>query len=162
MPFVSQCTDAVAEWNEHTKSVPSVPEYSSGTRQQVGLLLENTQRTIDMRQTSGFEAFLGQIVGQNLRLETVGIFLTAAARATLDTAFFPSLFTCDAQRRELILTLSFLGDACLETCLALDCLNDLQLVLQYENFILHSQVDGDQSQSFLPSAMCLASPLDIH
>ena len=163
-PFVSRCTEAVVEWTEHTNSIPSAPEYSSVTRQRVSLLLEKTKRAIDVRQTSGFEDLLGQIVGPNLRLEAVGIFLTAAARATLDTVFFPSLFACDAQRRALILTLSFLGDACLEICLALDCLNDLQLVVQYENLILHSQVDGDQSQS-LPLQcyfMCLAPPLDIH
>ncbi|KAF4969339.1 hypothetical protein FSARC_3414 [Fusarium sarcochroum] len=37
------------------------------------------------------------------------------------------------------------SDAFLEIAVSLDCLNDLQLLLQYENFILHSMVDGDQS-----------------
>ncbi|KAJ5807319.1 hypothetical protein N7447_010775 [Penicillium robsamsonii] len=55
-------------------------------------------------------------------------FLTAAARATLDTCYFPLLFTTDRQRRELIKDISLIGDWCLETYLTLDCLNDLQLV----------------------------------
>ncbi|KAJ5103640.1 hypothetical protein N7532_004169 [Penicillium argentinense] len=35
--------------------------------------------------------------------------------------------------------------AAIKISLSLDCLNDLQLILQYENFIVHSYVDGDQS-----------------
>jgi hypothetical protein len=38
------------------------------------------------------------------------------------------------------------SDRCLELSISLDCLNDLQLVLQYENFISHSNVDGDESK----------------
>ncbi|KAL3417430.1 hypothetical protein PVAG01_11430 [Phlyctema vagabunda] len=37
------------------------------------------------------------------------------------------------------------SDSCIEIAISLDCLNDLQLFLQYENFILHSFVEGDQS-----------------
>lgn len=149
-PFVAYCSEAATEWTAQTRPSRSSPDYHSATRNRVNFLLQNTQRPINVRQDSGFSAFLGQIVGENFRLEALGIFLTAAARAALDTSFFPSLFTSDRQRRTLIRALSFLGDSCLETCLGLDCLNDLQLVLQYENFILHSQVDGDQSQSFPP------------
>lgn len=146
-PFVSHCCETVTEWTARTRPPRSSPDYNTGTRNRVNFLLENTQRPIDIRQGSGFDAFLGQMVGENLRLEALGIFLTAAARAAVDTSFFPSLFTSDQQRRTFVRALSFLGDSCLETCLSLDCLNDLQLILQYENFILHSQVDGDQSQS---------------
>ncbi|KAF4900256.1 hypothetical protein CGCF415_v010169 [Colletotrichum fructicola] len=37
------------------------------------------------------------------------------------------------------------ADSCVDICLSLDCLNDLHLVLQYENYIIHSLIDGDQS-----------------
>jgi hypothetical protein len=86
--------------------------------------------------------------GKNLRWESLGIFLTAASRAALDISSFAPLYNSDERRRSLIKALLYIGDCCLETCIALDCLNDLQLVLQYENLIVHSQVDGDQSKSF--------------
>ncbi|RFU75129.1 fungal specific transcription factor domain-containing [Trichoderma arundinaceum] len=73
------------------------------------------------------------------------MFLAAACRAALDTSSFAPLYNSDEGRRGLIKALMYIGDCCLEICIALDCLNDLQLVLQYENLIVHSQVDGDQS-----------------
>ncbi|OQD95465.1 hypothetical protein PENSOL_c020G00087 [Penicillium solitum] len=144
-PFVPQSLKAVADWSNHPRPPWNSSDYRIDARQRVRLLLESTQKPIVVQQDSSFELFLSQILGENLRLEALGIFLTAAARATLDTCSFPALFATDRQRRELTKTLSLIGDFCLETCLALDCLNDLQLVLQYENFIVHSQVDGDQS-----------------
>ncbi|KAJ5496528.1 hypothetical protein N7463_008515 [Penicillium fimorum] len=143
--FVPQCLTAVANWSNLPKPPWNSEDYRIDTRHRFRVLLENTRKVIAIRQDSTFELFLGQTLGENLRLEALGIFLTAAARATLDTCYFPPLFSADRQRRELIKDISLIGDWCLETCLALDCLNDLQLVLQYENFILHSQVDGDQS-----------------
>lgn len=85
--------------------------------------------------------------GDNVRWESTGIFLAAASRAALDIPFFPALYKSEEQRRDIIRDLARLGDDCLEVCLGLDCLNDLQLVLQYENFIVYSQVYGDQSRS---------------
>lgn len=145
-PFVPQCLKAVANWSNLPRPSWNTSDYRIDARNRVRLLLESTQKPIVVHQDSSFELFVSQILGENLRLEALGIFLTAAARATLDTCSFPALFTTDRQRRELTKTLSLIGDFCLETCLALDCLNDLQLVLQYENFIVHSQVDGDQSK----------------
>jgi hypothetical protein len=55
------------------------------------------------------------------------------------------LFNNGEQRRCLARKLASLSDACLDSCISLDTLTDLQLVLQFENAILHSQVDGDQS-----------------
>lgn len=76
----------------------------------------------------------------------MGIFFTAPGRASLNVVNFTSLFKYPGQRRDLAKTLTYIGDCCLEICLSLDCLNDRQVMLQYENFILHSQVHGDQSQ----------------
>jgi len=89
--------------------------------------------------------YLSQMLAENLRWESLGIFFTAAARAAYDTTSFPILYSTNEERRKLIKELTHLGDGCLDTCLELDCLNDLQLILQYENLIVHSQVDGDQS-----------------
>lgn len=37
-------------------------------------------------------------------------------------------------------------DRCVDIALSLDCLNDLQLLLQYKNWISHVFIDGDQSE----------------
>ncbi|CEI63399.1 unnamed protein product [Fusarium venenatum] len=63
----------------------------------------------------------------------------------MDTPSFTPLYISHQERVTLAKTLMFIGDLCVESCLSLDSLNDLQLVLQYENMIIHTQVDGDQS-----------------
>ena len=53
-----------------------------------------------------------------------------------------------------------LSDRCLEMCLSLDCLNDMQLLLQYENWIIHTFLDGDQSkQTFRSDRFVLTARL---
>ncbi|KAL7758401.1 hypothetical protein ACKLNR_012928 [Fusarium oxysporum f. sp. zingiberi] len=98
-----------------------------------------------MTNNSTVKEFFAQVLGENLRLEVLGIFLTAASRAAIDVPSFTPLYTSYQQKQALVKILTFTGDCCLESCLSLDCLNDLQLVFQYENLILHTQVDGDQS-----------------
>jgi hypothetical protein len=152
-PFVETCVDAAVEWRE--LSDPLVG--SNDTIQRARDLLENSHRSLMFHKHSTPSEYLQQISGKNLRWESLGIFLTAASRAALDTSSFAPLYNSDERRRGLIKALLYIGDCCLETCLALDCLNDLQLVLQYENLIVHSQVDGDQSQSFFPSYSLFSS-----
>ncbi|KAB8226114.1 hypothetical protein BDV33DRAFT_186908 [Aspergillus novoparasiticus] len=83
--------------------------------------------------------------GANARWEAFGIFFVAICRASVDIPYAEPLYDSEQPRRRLQrLALSY-SDQCLELCLPLDCMNDLQLLLQYENFISHSQVDGDQS-----------------
>ncbi|KIL85386.1 hypothetical protein FAVG1_11342 [Fusarium avenaceum] len=111
----------------------------------VKALLANTRKPIVMHRGMSPQEFLAQMLEKNLRWESLGIFFIAAARAAYDITCFTPLYSTHEQRHRLIKTLTYIGDCCLETCIELDCLNDLQLVLQYENFIVHSQVDGDQS-----------------
>ncbi|OMP84418.1 hypothetical protein BK809_0000199 [Diplodia seriata] len=108
-------------------------------------LLETTDRPIILHANTSVNEFFSQLLGHGLRWDVLGIFFSAASRAALDTTSFPPLYTDEAQRWDLIKSLTYIGDCCLETCLAADRLDDLQLVLQYENCIVHSQVDGDQS-----------------
>ncbi|KAM0460589.1 hypothetical protein ACHAPV_004865 [Trichoderma viride] len=140
-PFVETCVDAAVDWSD----LSSPPVGSNATSQRARDLLENSHRPLIFHQHSTPSEYLQQMTGKNLRWESLGIFLTAASRAALDTSSFAPLYNSDERRRGLIKALLYIGDCCLETCLALDCLNDLQLVLQYENLIVHSQVDGDQS-----------------
>jgi hypothetical protein len=68
------------------------------------------------------------------------------SRATIDIPFFPLLYNTEEQQYTLKRLATKLSDFSLEISLSLDCLNDLQLMVQYENFIVHSYVDGDQSE----------------
>jgi hypothetical protein len=144
-PFVETCIDAAVEWIDLSNS----PAGSNTTSQRARDVLENSHRPLIFHKHSTPSEYLQQMSGKNLRWESLGLFVTAASRAALDTSSFAPLYNSDERRRGLIKALLYIGDCCLETCLALDCLNDLQLVLQYENLIVHSQVDGDQSKSFV-------------
>ncbi|KAF2025160.1 hypothetical protein EK21DRAFT_104174 [Setomelanomma holmii] len=55
------------------------------------------------------------------------------------------LYHSKQKRRALRRLAMQFSDSCLDVAFSLDCLNDLQLFLLYENFILHLLVDGDQS-----------------
>lgn len=138
-PFVAPITVAVAQFANATSWDDWVTQHAS--------LLETTDRPIALDANTSVNDFFSQLLGHGLRWDVLGIFFSAAGRAALDTTSFPPLYTDDAQRWDLIKSLTYIGDCCLETCLAADRLDDLQLVLQYENCIVHSQVDGDQSKS---------------
>ncbi|KAL6856629.1 hypothetical protein J3F83DRAFT_752239 [Trichoderma novae-zelandiae] len=145
-PFVETCAEAAVDWRElSTPQGANAHDGGIGIAHRARVLLENTHRPLVVHRHSTASEYLAQMSGRNLRWESLGIFLAAASRAALDTSSFAPLYNSDEGRRGLIKALTYIGDCCLETCLALDCLNDLQLVLQYENLIVHSQVDGDQS-----------------
>ncbi|KFY86638.1 hypothetical protein V500_07501 [Pseudogymnoascus sp. VKM F-4518 (FW-2643)] len=145
-PFVSGCAQAVLDMVERSTSLnPQSGESRTWVSECFDTLLKNSLTPIIFRRDSSVAEFVSQFYSDNVRWETLGIFFAAATRATLDLPFFPQLYSTEEQRHKLITTLTRIGDCCLETCLGLDCLNDLQLVLQYENFIVHSQVYGDQS-----------------
>jgi hypothetical protein len=69
---------------------------------------------------------------------------------------FPQLFKTEKDQFILRRLSTKLSDLALDITLSLDCLNDLQLVLQYENFIVHTHVDGDQSKKFSLGFVCKA------
>ncbi|KAJ0116896.1 hypothetical protein J7T55_003310 [Diaporthe amygdali] len=149
-PIVSECLWSVEHWKNVLTPNPSSrevhlsgPEITSAGC--VAALLANTLKPLEMNSNLTKHEFLAQMVESNLRWETFGIFFAAAARAAYDTPSFPPLYTVNEHRRRLIQRLTYISDCCLDTSLALDCLNDLQLILQYENFIVHSQIDGDES-----------------
>lgn len=146
--FVPCCSDAML----NSRGLLGLPAASStypnvGFSRCASFLLGNTHKPIILSTDSRPDDILAQMVGDNLRCETLGIFFTAASRACLDISIFTPLYTGQEQRRALIKNLTYMSDCCLETCLVLDHMNDLQLILQYGNFIVHSQVDGDQSKS---------------
>lgn len=111
-------------------------------------LLANSARPLEYTQSSLFADFCSQFMNQNIRWETLGIFVSAVIQATMDIQFFPSLYATEENKYSLRRLCTRVADYALEITLSLDCLNDLQLFLQYENFIVHSYVDGDHSVYF--------------
>lgn len=93
-----------------------------------------------------FEQFCSQITGDETCWESLGLFFVAVTRAATDFDCFETMFSTREERRKLQrLALSY-ADHCLEVALSLDCMYDFLLLLQYENFIAHSMIDGDQSR----------------
>lgn len=136
-PFVQGCTQTVSE----------LPSSSDGNWNLVyaRLLQQNSNRPLQVNNTN-VTSFTAQFLQQNVRWETLGIFFSAVCRATIDIPFFPSLYSTEKEQCALRRMATKLSDHALEIALSLDCLNDIQLMLQYENFIVHSYVNGDQSE----------------
>ncbi|OKO98912.1 hypothetical protein PENSUB_8829 [Penicillium subrubescens] len=136
-PFVAQCADSISQlFTSHDDKWHLV--YAQR-------LLQNSARLLQFDASSDLESFSAQFLDHNARWETLGIFFAAVSRATIDIPFFPLLYNTEEQQYTLRRLATKLSDFSLEISLSLDCLNDLQLMVQYENFIVHSYVDGDQS-----------------
>lgn len=107
-------------------------------------LLRHSAKKLDLNGPPSINTYTATI--GEMRWETLGLFLCAVCRATIDVPFFSAMYKSDADRIRIQKLAMRLSDSALEICLSLDCLNDLQLVFQYENFVVHSHVDGDQSE----------------
>lgn len=137
-PFVDECAQNVSQlFTYHDENWHLV--YARR-------LLHNSAQPLHFNDTSDLASFSAQFLDHNSRWETLGIFFAAVTRATIDIPFFPSLYTTEQGQYTLRRLCTKLCDFALEISLSLDCLNDLQLIMQYENFIVHSYVDGDQSK----------------
>lgn len=115
-------------------------------------LLNESVRPLNLDRDGTIEDFSRMFAAGSPRWETLGLYFTSISRATIDLVRFPRLFSSPGQRRALQESAMQCSDLCLDIALSIDCMNDLQLMLQYENFILHSLVDGDQS-TFLSTFM---------
>ncbi|KAK8150437.1 hypothetical protein G3M48_001909 [Beauveria asiatica] len=79
------------------------------------------------------------------RWENICLFFISVARATLVIPYLHPALRLREQRHRIIRLAMRYACQSLDLSLSLDCLNDLQLVSQYENFLLHSIVDGDEN-----------------
>jgi hypothetical protein len=145
-PLMQPCLDAVAILEEIWTT------QRSDSQKLVLHLLENSRRPLRLSCNSTLRDFQAQICGTHVRLETLGILLCATVHAT-DVALFPPLYVSDEARYGLRLLATRLCDVIVALCLELDCLNDLQLILQWEHFHVHSNVSGDQSESDNPASL---------
>ncbi|KAJ5348388.1 uncharacterized protein N7506_001641 [Penicillium brevicompactum] len=115
------------------------------------LLLQNSTKPFIHNANTSLREYSAQMLDANFRWEALGIFFLAVSRATVDIAFFPKLYMTREKRYSLQRFATKLSDCALDITLSLDCLNDIQLILQYENFIMHS---------FLDVSLSLQLPLD--
>lgn len=145
-PFVESCTRNVVQL------FASMSQDANWALDCARLLLQNSTKPLIANANTSIDKYSAQILNANFRWEALGIFFLAVSRATVDIAFFPKLYTTKERRYALRKLATKLSDYALDITLSLDCLNDIQLTLQYENFIMHSFLDGDHSQSY-PS-MC--------
>ncbi|KAF9877088.1 hypothetical protein CkaCkLH20_05354 [Colletotrichum karsti] len=108
-------------------------------------LFSNSCRSPSFSAADTIDEFALHLGPTQPRWEALGIFFAAMTRAAIDLVTFDHLYVTAEERRSVQRKAMQYSDRCLEWSLSLDCLNDLQLFLQYENFILHSFVNGDQS-----------------
>lgn len=138
--IVGVCVSSAADFCRQCKTHNAPIEHLSA------ILIRNTRLRFSYTANSTTEDYSAQLRGEYTRWETLGFFFTAVCRAAVDIVSLPGVYELETRRRELRAIASGLADRCLELSLALDCLNDVQLILQYENWIVHSHVDGDQSE----------------
>lgn len=138
-PFVRDCV--------HT-SADILSSATLSDDQLCEILTTNSQIPLANEPTIGKDQFVASFTGTaNTRWETLGLFFTTLSRAASDLDVAAALFNTQQERQQFRRVALGFADDCLQVALSLDCLNDLQLLLQYENFITHSVVDGDQSKS---------------
>jgi hypothetical protein len=138
-PFVLACAESMTKFLSSRD-----PDWQCAAANQ---MLRNSTRPLTFNRQSTVSSFMDQFLGPRSRWETLGIFISAVIRATTEIPFFPSLYKTEKAQMELRRLATNLNDCAMEICLALDCLNDLQFILQFENFIVHTYVRGDQSKS---------------
>ncbi|KAM0424941.1 hypothetical protein ACHAPT_009742 [Fusarium lateritium] len=64
-------------------------------------LLSNTNRPLEFDATTSFPDYVAQFVQRNTRWETLGIFMCAVLRASIDIPYFPGLYTTEDTKRDL-------------------------------------------------------------
>ncbi|PSN72388.1 hypothetical protein BS50DRAFT_485249 [Corynespora cassiicola Philippines] len=138
-PFTHQCASTVQTiFRRLTVSAEEAVEISRSLfKQSCSPLTVNAETTM--------KTYCTNFCHNNARWETLGIFFAAVSQAAVDLASFEPIYSTEEQRRIFRRRVMQYSDRCLEISLSLDCLNDLQLLLQYENWIIHSHIDGDQS-----------------
>jgi hypothetical protein len=138
--FVQACIESAPSWQAawSFRTVEQVDEFLQHIR-------DNSARAFLIQAATSESTFINQFSVGKSRLETLALFIVTAARATVEVTHYPPLYTTDSTRFEFQQLLTRACEKLIELCLSLDCLNDLQLLLQLEHFVLLSNVSGDQS-----------------
>jgi hypothetical protein len=112
-------------------------------------LFENSAKAHVFPRTAVFTDYCDEICQNNIRWETLVISFVALGRASIDVPYYPPLYSLQAELEAFQNVVTEFADSCLELALSLGRMGDLLLVCQYENWILHSVIDGDQIKSAL-------------
>ncbi|KAK4905787.1 hypothetical protein LTR49_024962 [Elasticomyces elasticus] len=138
-PFTTTCVSSV------TDVLASLADDPASHNSLARRLFQNSARRHTFLGTATFADFCEELCQENIKWETVVISLVALGRATIDVPYYPRLYSLQAELESLRKLITKLADSCLELALSLGGMHDLLLVCQYENWILHSVIDGDQS-----------------
>lgn len=109
-------------------------------------LYENSAKHLVFPRTATFTEYCDEICRNNIRWETLAIAFVALGRASIDVSYYPPLYSLQAELEAFQKLVTGFADLSLEFALSLGRMGDLLLVCQYENWILHSVIDGDQSE----------------
>lgn len=139
-PFVESCTLAVKETFDKFGTDASRATVSSR------VLSINSSQTPSVTRSLTLEEFCDSTCRSRVRWEAIGLFFTAVGRATNDMTSFQPLYTTKQKRQNIQRLAMRFADDCLNLSLSLDAMNDLLLIFQFENFVNHTHVDGDQSR----------------
>ncbi len=139
-PVVESCMESA------TQLLTARPEDPKDCMAIIKQALQQSTQLLTVTNTSTLSDFTDQFCGNSIRCETIGIYLCAVVRASIDIPFYPPLYTTELERRRFCQVTTALCTCALELCLTLDCLNDLQLMFQYEHWIVFSYVYGNQSK----------------
>ncbi|KAF2437233.1 hypothetical protein P171DRAFT_373867 [Karstenula rhodostoma CBS 690.94] len=142
-PLITTC----AEVTQHVFSSyeTSTPSGFTPARTISQTLFRNSSQPLNAGDHQGIAHWCAVFGVHNARWEMLGLFFAALAAATSHTPKFEPLYRSHQAQRDLEKLAVRFSDRCLDISLSLDRLNDLQLLLQYENWISHSCLHGDQS-----------------
>ncbi|VUC35885.1 unnamed protein product [Clonostachys rosea] len=140
-PLVDNCRRALSDLCSLSSGEGPLGPYVTYARS----LLHNSIQPLAVSVEMDLDRFCSQFLDENTRLETVGLLFCAVIRAASEVRIFPPLYMESHRRLELVSLAAKLTNTIVEAILSIDMLNDLQLVMQYENFISHSFVFGVQS-----------------
>jgi len=137
-PFTQTCVDTI----ERLLNKPRTTDWHEIISER---LLQSSRQHLVYSSATSIAEFANQFSGNNTRWEIVGLFWIMLGRATLCTTTWTGLYHDEGERQSFRRRVVAAADSCLELSLSMDCLNDLQMMLQYETYILHTNVSGNQS-----------------
>lgn len=150
----NQCTGIMALWMESAVSAIRNDLWDNGCLESeksmmetIHRLFQNTSKRIIIKSDMKFGDLMEQFAGDNIRWETLAIFMTGCGLAISDmySDFHGLKFTggTESSRQSLHYNLYEMSNACVTFCDELGCMNDVYLIVQIENCVLVSQVLGD-------------------
>lgn len=142
-PLVKPNFEAVKQMADHIAKCINVPASLLKMSEQV---FKNTLRDVKIHGRITMLDFVGEFTGDNLRWETIGMVFNCIGLGAINTAPSDPLFSSREQRQKIAKQALDSSDACIACVETIDQLNDYRISLLFENFMLHSLINGDGSK----------------